>query len=280
MKSRNYTTFFPILLLSLLVGCEHSQAPIRMNNETEGSEQPITVMTYNILHGAGVDSAMESISANQGYPGNRLASILATVISVNPDILGIQEANAWDENDQAVAKQVADSLAMNYVLVSAPTGHHLVLYTKFQIAGVTAYSDGAIFTRAALHARLMPPWGKAIEVFLVHLHPDPSDIATKDREVAFLINKLAPYKNTGTILMGDMNWWIGNSRWHEMLAAEGWQLVAGSFGGKWEVDEIRTTIRLARQSKALHPVDDLLLPKERLDAASDHYPAIARIALH
>jgi endonuclease/exonuclease/phosphatase family metal-dependent hydrolase len=58
-------------------------------------------MTYNILAGGG------TLLPDERYIGNRLPLILSIIKSVNPDILGIQEAHLWQLRNDAIAREVA-----------------------------------------------------------------------------------------------------------------------------------------------------------------------------
>ena len=66
-------------------------------------------MSYNILHGAGIDPQYDEISGAQGFPGNRVSKILGVMRAVDPDILGIQEALSWERDTPPFAEQFADS---------------------------------------------------------------------------------------------------------------------------------------------------------------------------
>jgi hypothetical protein len=117
-----------------------SPAPTPIESPTAPLPETITVMTYNILKGAGadtVDPGNKEQAAQHGFPGNRLPTVLEVIRIADPDILGIQEANQWNMGSPPVVEKVADELGMNHFLglsTNSESGYaSVVLFTKFDI---------------------------------------------------------------------------------------------------------------------------------------------------
>lgn len=252
--------------------------------------ETITVMTYNILMGAGADTvspANKEWAARAGYPGDRLPRVLEVIKTADPDILAVQEAHQWDIGSPSVAQKVADELGMNYFIAesNAKNGEHVVLFTKFDIKEAESYPPP--ITKSALRAELVTPSGESIHVFVVHL----SHVSYQTRmvELLFLVGEMEPYINDLTMLMGDVNFcdnpWLqflsfllgakarARHRRGAMQAAilkeEGWRHCSGK-----GLDHIWASSRLAPYVQLGHKI-----PSELTSSASDHRPVVAKIRI-
>jgi endonuclease/exonuclease/phosphatase family metal-dependent hydrolase len=236
------------------------------------------VMTYNIFNGAGVYPASEKWASDHGYPGNHLSKVMEVIKTADPDILGIQEANGWNPT---IIQQVADELHMSYFICKGNKFYpdfHVALLTKFNIKEARDYPDN--FINGALRAEVVTPQGRSIQIFVVHFtspiqpaEENPYDplkniprTEIQDREVSFLVEKMAPYANVSTILMGDMN--NAPSQLGTVLHRANLSLVVvePSMG----VDSIWV-------SPALISNRSMLLPDNLTQGVSDHRPIIAEI---
>ena len=125
-----------------------------------------TVITYNIRNGLGANPANDSC---QTAPRNRLEQLISFIEAMDPDILGIQEASHWGDNELGCAREVAQRLGMSYFLAEAGFGgHHVALFTKFEILEAHNYAREESHL---LRVKLQPPWGVSINVFVTHLPP-------------------------------------------------------------------------------------------------------------
>lgn len=258
----------------LLASCGADVATPTLVGET------ITVMTYNIENGGGAGPTDPSGDWCCGPPrrgccgaegGNRLPRILAVIRAANPDILGIQEAFLWQRDDDAIARQVARELGMNYSIGQSgdPDGAHVALFTRFQIVQATNYpgsfetGDEPGRTRAGMHAELLTPSGLTLHVFVVHLRPYAA-------EVSFLVQAMGPYLDGYTLLLGDMNFRDPSPQAIALYDA-GWRhpLV-------WQqsIDQIWV-------SPALEPYVQAapLIPFDLTRGASDHSPYVVKITI-
>ena len=234
----------------------------------------ITVMTYNILNGAGVDELFppnKEWAEKHGYPGNRLPQIMEIIKLLDPDILGIQEAHQWDLGDPPVVERVANELGMNFSLgesTNPKSGFaHVVLFTKFHIIESESYSDD--FTRAAIRVKLVLPDGQLANVFVAHLDSTSSQI--RNREVSFIVKEMRPYLDEIAIIMGDMNFVDGWSKEGDILHSAGWLHPLDT--RQW-IDQIWTSPVLGSN---VNPGPEV--PSNMTQGASDHMPVAVDIAL-
>ena len=284
MKAKITCYLITLLILTIIITfcCFSCSIPDTSDKTIEvQAEEIITVMTYNILNGAGVIPDFEKWAADHGYPGNRLSNVLEVINSADPDILAIEEASGWDRNDPSVIEQVAKTLGMNYYLgrcIYPESGfNHVALLTKFTICDAEDYPGH--FTRAALRAEVITPVGNIINVFIAHLihegvqnelkPPHLRDIASSElqkQELAFLISKIEPYKDQLTIVIGDFNFFIVG-KLGNMLKETGLKPIF--YNG---VDHIWASSELCINAKSLK----LNVPK----STSDHLPVAGNICIY
>jgi len=263
--------------------------PTPTNTPIPTHPEEITAMTYNILAGGGVGptdpngswccDVVGGCCGNKG--GNRLPLLLEIIKAANPDILGIQEANLWQQDNDAIARQVAHELGMNYYIGASgnPDGSHVVLFTKFRIIEAQNYPDH--FTspvpRGGLHAVLTTDGGNTLHIFVVHLRPDS---ITED-EILFVSQIAQPYLNDLTIIMGDMNFGVTSTQ-ADCLRKTGWELPIFR-----EVDQIWVSPKL---SPYTYPsnwltsyVEGEIDPEplqSKYSIASDHFPVVTTIDIY
>lgn len=240
------------------------------------AQEVITVMTYNVLNGSGAgptDPNGPWCCAGRGCcgaeGGNRLPLLLEIMKAADADILGVQEAYLWQQDNDAIAQQVAHELDMNYYIGASgiPDGGHVVLFTKFQIIEAHNYPDH--FTspviRGGLHAVLMTDGGNTLHIFVVHLRPD----STSEDETSFLAQVAEPYLNDLTIIMGDMNFSETSSQ-ATRLRESGWRLPVAT-----GVDHIWVSPKLAPYVGRGPSLNHF-----NLAVASDHRPVVAEISIY
>lgn len=229
----------------------------------------IKVMTYNILLGAGVDPIHQQSVDKEYLRGNRLAEAIKVIQALDPDILAIQEANSWELDNEATAKQVAELLHMNYCLGRSQNDFNVAVYTKFTISDTLTYVKD--FSRAVQWVQILTPEGDTLNVFNVHLHPTDENL----RELESLVNTVRPYKNELTIVMGDFN---GIPR---LLENEDFRLATNGkttneFGYKIPGDLIGDRIYVPAKLNIFTEHFDAadIVPLDLIYNAFDHYPVI------
>jgi endonuclease/exonuclease/phosphatase family metal-dependent hydrolase len=273
MKSLSFSFYLSLVLLGCDSRPDSISGGLNDQNALGDSSSAITVMSYNILHGAGIDPQYDEISARQGFPGNRISKILRVIRAVDPDILGIQEALSWETGSPAFASAFTDSLdGFNYFLALSKGIHHVAIYTKFKILEATNFRDH--FSRAALLAELATPEGDTLRVLVAHLHPSESDNTAESNYLVGEANDL----NTGqSILMGDLNQLPSNGPIGSALTANGWQLAAKDT--PIGIDHIWTSPAWLGENPQIHPLEGVATFRELLNAASDHWPVVAKVRI-
>ena len=135
----------------------------------EPPQQTITILSYNILEGAGIDSwSAESREKNWNKKANALEEVIEVIKSYDPDIVGIQEAVRWNANDDYIPKYVSQKLGMRYLLaVGYMSSWGVMLLTKYEILDYQLY--GSEFAVGSLKARLKTPSGDTLVVYNFHL---------------------------------------------------------------------------------------------------------------
>ena len=230
-----------------------------------------TVMTYNVLYGAGVDAKEEQIAnrwSSGKYHGNRLERVISVIKSVNPDIVGIQEACSWDKDSESAAKQVAKELGMNYFVgKSGRSRFNVALFSRFPI--VTAKGFPSDFSRAALQAEIKLPDGRPLYAFVGHFNP--WDAGQKLQEIQFLAQQMKLYADDLGVLMVDANMAYREGKdTTDALRASGF-LIAPFVKG---IDQIWTSRPLSGSFKAGPNI-----PSDLTTGVSDHRPTVVVISI-
>lgn len=150
------------------------------------------VLTYNTLF-AGLDGA-----------GNRRQKLQHEVIrEVQPDVLLLQEAKAFEANGSKPLFQTEDALGMRGLLGIAPhTGQNTAVFFRPEIKPLAFESDAVHFHHVASAAQLLVP-GFAEPITFVSVHLAPCHPQVRLREAGYLIAHAAPEKLT--LLAGDFN---------------------------------------------------------------------------
>jgi len=261
-----------LLLVVVVIACMSGNPTTPMPTPQE----VVTVMTYNVLNGSGAGPTdpngpwcCDGRGCCGAKGGNRLPLLLEIMKAAAPDILGIQEAYLWQHDNDAIARQVAGELGMNYYIGMSedPDGGHVALFTKFQIVESHNYPDhfASPVTRGGLHAVLVTDCGNTFHVFVVHLRPDSR---TED-ETAFVLQVVEPYIHDLTIIMGDMNF-LANSSQAYRLCESGWLLTVAT-----SVDHVWVSPALAP-----YVIRGPSLDNFNLAAASDHRPVVAEVSIY
>lgn len=233
----------------------------------------LTVMTYNVEYGAGVDSTEARIverTSNGKRAGNRLDRVISVIKYVNPDVLGIEEACSWDKNDEAAAKQVAKELGMHYYLAkSGKSRFNVALFSKLPIVSAKGFPDE--FSRAALQAELKLADGRTLHVFVAHFDL----LRAKDnqlREIRYLAQQMKSHAFDLGVMMGDANFKYGVRKDStNALRASGF-IIAPPVGER--IDQIWTSRPLANDIK-----EGRKIPSDLTNGTSDHRPTVMVIGV-
>ena len=154
-------------------------------SDTAPEASTFTLMTYNIwLGGAG-----------------RMDAITGIVREVNPDLLGIQEAD-----DEDAIERLADRLGMQYVHATANTIHHVAFLSRFPIDRMVNH-DRPIMRKTMLEAHVVLPGGETLRVYCAHLNAFASSGGERRRvrEMEAILSAIAPHTDEPHLLFGDFN---------------------------------------------------------------------------
>lgn len=162
---------------------------------TQGGTDSITVMTYNIHQGYGMDGLLDPWE------------ILNTIREVNPDILVLQESdtNRLSSMNVDILNWLACKLEM-YVYSGPSTGEQiygLALLSRYPIEDSALFflesqEDQRVWFRCQLNTG-----SETVAIYGIHMGLSPEDRTSQSAEVVeMLANETMPF-----IMMGDFNTW-------------------------------------------------------------------------
>lgn len=152
----------------------------------EGQPAGFSVMSYNIfLGGAG-----------------RMEHITDVVRAVNPDLLGIQEAD-----DEAAVARLAEAVGMDYVYGRANTIHHVAFLSRFPIVRSHNHPFPGIMRKTMLEAHVLLPNGSEFVLFVVHLHAAATigGERRRMREMIAILDSIGSSTHEPHVIFGDYN---------------------------------------------------------------------------
>jgi PKD repeat protein len=248
----------------------------------------ITVMTYNIAFSAGAVENLYNMWQTDGHGAwnhDRRPELLKIIRSVDPDILGIQEAFSWFEYEPKVYKRFADSLGMKYCYFPEfieAEWNGIAIYSKFPIESTSLMKHQPCVTDQIWNGTFMVEAviridnEKLIDVLVCHIIPHDDLRGVITCEVETLYKKLQSSFKTYTIMMGDMN--VAGGPPFSRYFSE-----AGLYCGDLQfIDQIWASSKLFKKSKTIgySYLPDFLSPDiyNLLSEASDHKPVIEHFA--
>jgi len=259
----------------------------------------LRVMTYNILEGA----------------KDRLDVVAAVVRAADPDVLGVTEANGFD--DAKRLRDVEKAFGMKAVLGRAKSGFHVAIFTKSAWTVESSGPEFYPFFHAALWAKLRLDKDRHFTAVVAHLNPFSPD--ERLAEVRALCRHAAPGEKA--VLMGDFNCmapgddidasvlelprnilarfikeagdpvefdrreialaeWAGFEDVYRKLQPKkpGWTLMTTRFGAALR-SRMRIDYLLATSGLARRAVTAEVIETHESRRASDHYPLMAEFDL-
>ena len=123
-----------VLMLDFISAC--TSTPVQPSNATPAQpsnatpaqpsnatpDRTATVSFLRSREGGGIRFMTYNVQVGGWGPMNDLENLITVLKTYNPDVLGIQEANGWDQNDFAIANRVANALGMDYVYCKSVSG--------------------------------------------------------------------------------------------------------------------------------------------------------------
>jgi exodeoxyribonuclease-3 len=143
-------------------------------------------MSYNIfLGGAG-----------------RMEAITRVIRAIDPDLLGIQEAD-----DEAAIAHLARALDMDYVYGKANTIHHVALLSRFPILRSINHPHPGILRKTMLEAHVQLPGGDPLTLYVAHLNAFATHGGERRRvrELEAMLTTIAARAQEPHLLFGDCN---------------------------------------------------------------------------
>jgi exodeoxyribonuclease III len=255
----------------------------------------LRLMTYNVLTGGRDADGAE-----------RLALIVDTIRSVNPDLLVLNECNGFEQEGYRTLFRLEAELGMRGILAQAESGFHVAFFHR-----VGRLTEARLLSREVHHAVLaatLDIGGTTLRVIGAHLCPFGGD--ARLLEVQHLIRYL---KEDNVIIAGDLNAlsphdvaryqpgrWLPRRRSRHVLAETGGTLdtraisaleeaelvdvlrqrgsadptVLTRLGAGHEDYQVRIDYVFASASAAQRVTRAERVSGGHVDAASDHYPLL------
>ncbi len=125
----------------------------------------------------------------------RFVRLVNLVRRYRPTVMGILEANGWDENGQARLKTLAERVGYEYYFFGqANSNYDLALISQLPMKAENLPGG---FKHTCIRVEI-----EGLKIFLVHLNPDSED--DRLEEVEILLGYIGGHPQN-TMLMGDMN---------------------------------------------------------------------------
>lgn len=240
----------------------------------------LRIMTYNVYVGGSLNSG----------PGAKVDLLISIIKTYNPDLLGIQEANGWDQDDFAIADRVASELGMNYVYCKT-TAHvedgdqgqsfDTIIMSKFPIVDSETYPE---IPHCFGRAEVLLPDGQSLQVFNLHV-----PYGYCQEFFPELLDITEPYLSGPALLMGDFNvidpdWFAagkgygaGMNGCPEIMEESDWVWLSGNFV-EGKIDQIWVSPPLGSYHYiTMYHRSEFLVHYSDIGEASDHRPVAADI---
>ena len=266
------------ILLSALILTACSVQNIRPEEDTPNLQESLTVMSFNIRHGCGVESWGNATSAFLRNCTKKLDRIVSAIRSANPDVIGLQEV------DSSHVENIAEALNMNFA------------YSPHNPSGYGRWWGNAVLSKFKILESKTTPVGGAGEInrsivtaialvngqhtAFVSVHTDHRlDSGSSVRRILSHVKSLS----VPTILIGDFNMTPGDHRMSLITEQAGFIDTAaavrtgramGTYGrtpsGGRRIDYVFV------QSSFFEVLDAAMVSDEHYDA-SDHIAFYAKV---
>jgi endonuclease/exonuclease/phosphatase family metal-dependent hydrolase len=132
----------------------------------------------------------------------RMDAIASVVHEVNPDLLGIQEAD-----DEAAVARLADAVGMDYVHARANTIHHVAFLSRYPIVRSRNHPHPGIMRKTLLEARVLLPNNAELLLFVAHLTATATIGGERRRlrEMEAILQSIGSRAAEPHLLFGDCN---------------------------------------------------------------------------
>ncbi len=215
-------SFFIVLAMALIQACGGPKIPegARIIEDTPTRTIPTKTpyVTATVPGGSVLTATAEALQTHDGavrfmsYNINdgaqgKLPEVTPILQAYNADVLAIQEANGWNLDDFAIAKQVASDLGMEYVYCPGDAAlvdqngntHDLILFSKLEIKNSETYSN---VSNCLIRAELATAGGASVQIFATQINPNFAEVGCVNIEN--IVKAMEPFTGGQAILMGDM----------------------------------------------------------------------------
>jgi PKD repeat protein len=274
--------------------CTHNEEEKSFSSEIQVKEHEIKVMSYNIAFSAGAVEDLYPMWERDGHGfwnRDRRTELAEIINSIDPDILGLQEAWCWDSGDPQVYVDFAKLIGMEY--------YHYPGFEEAEWNGLCIFSKFPIHLKAKIYHQPCVPdmdWnglcllGAQIDVdsanvfdfFSCHLVFQVE--GTMECEMESIHDLLLDEPNPNTILLGDMNW-RNNEHFSGLLKEAGLLYVHPT--DKYDstnttnIDQIWVSKSLYEGARSydISNISSIFNPdmEALLNSASDHYPVVGKV---
>lgn len=263
------------------------------SSEITVRDNEITVMSYNIAFSGGAVDFLYSMWEEDGHGSwnvDRRSELTKIIKSVDPDILGIQEAWCWDSDDPKVYLSFAELIDMEYFYYPEQREaewNGLCIYSKFPLNPIKKIFHQACVPSqewnglCLLGAQVTLDSTTFFDFFNCHLmfHVEGAQRC----EMVAIHDYLSEDLNPMTILLGDMNW-ASDPYYSGLLKDVGLSYVnpvKESTKGPVNIDQIWGSEYLYSGAKSFDKSNINVVFNKNIEAmlpdASDHYPVVAQI---
>jgi endonuclease/exonuclease/phosphatase family metal-dependent hydrolase len=182
---------------------------------TEGDDDnQITIMTYNIHFGVGMDDKLD------------LERLAQNILTENPDIIGLQEVENGRFTSQGVDMSLWLATRLNmyyrYYPAVSESAFGVALLSKYPILESNTYDLTSIqLERVLLHCKVQINLSFNLNVFVTHIGLDNENQTKQIEEILQITNPITDAK----VLMGDFNMWENDSNieWIKQTFNDTWR---------------------------------------------------------
>lgn len=140
------------------------------------------IVSYNLFEGANETTAALEEFVNNEYP----------------DVVCLQEANGWGDDNERRAKEFAEKTGLSHwIYGDSNTRFKLATFSRFPFVNSTVHKDG--LWHSAIQAGVRLPDNNVAEIWNIHHNPRNEDDRIREAK------KLTSIMGTKALIMGDFN---------------------------------------------------------------------------
>ena len=274
-----WCTAIPVLFLCFTSACGSDSTTNPQPRQPGPEVSTLKFMTYNIRR------------TGRAEEPERLPLVMDVIKAHAPDVIGLEEANLWEDGDPPLVDSVANALGMNAAYAPywapecdpPPCGSGQIVLTRFTIVRFEALYRPIAERHPILKTVLVDDDGRPWIVYVAHLRGTDRPLEERLIERAFVRDNLIASDDTLSVALGDWN--LPYDEMAEYLP--GWQCIA-----------YNTRMSVIYHGSNTSPIDQIWLSGdmddivthgaqdlywgglgETMDLASDHHPVMVMVTL-